>query len=668
MGHVRDLPDDALGVDIEDNFKPAYMVLRQKSKTLKALRESLRESQTLFLATDPDREGEAIAWHLLQVLKPRNKPVQRVAFHQITIGAIHDAFAHPQNGLDMNLVDAQQARRILDRLVGYQVSPLLWRTTKGKSAGRVQSVALRLVVDREREIKAFVPRQYWSIHADLALPDDHAQHFLARLIQVGSHKVGLNQPIHLDTQADADKVKAILDGAVYHVKSVDQSIQQRKPWPPFTTSTLQQAASARLRMSPADTMKTAQELYEGINIGTDKAEGLITYMRTDATAIAPEAQAAARDMISRTLGSKYLPASPPTYKTKVKNAQEAHEAIRPTDVFRYPNTIKPYLSERQFKLYDLIWRRFVASQMAPAVYDVTTADVVALAEAGGELDLPGLPAADVSAPMPFIFRATGRMLQFDGFLRVWQESDDGNEDEDTAQKLPELSPGQLLHLLALIARQHFTQPPQRYTEAGLIKALEDRGIGRPSTYAAIMSTLHSRDYVVSQKRLLRPTTLGEYTCDSLVAAFPDLMDYGFTAQVEEWLDDVSRGDTPWVKTLHDFYTPFAAALSQAEAKMRSVPRPQPADETGQHDDIDSATAAGNDEPGSVKRTSGKSRVRRGAKAQRRKEPVVLPDVHCPLCSAPMVQRSGPRGTFLGCSRYPKCRGTRKVDEQAKPSS
>lgn len=662
MGHVRDLPDDALGVDVEDDFKPSYVVLKKKSKTLKALRESLKESQILYLATDPDREGEAIAWHLLQTLKPRNKPVQRVTFHQLTTSAIIDAFAHPQNQLDINLVNAQQARRILDRLVGYQVSPLLWRTTKGKSAGRVQSVALRMVVDREREIRAFVPREYWSIHADLATPDDHTQHFLARLIQIGKLKVGLDQPIHLDNQNDTDQLKTVLETATYRVRSVDHSQQQRKPWPPFTTSTMQQAASARLRLSPSDTMKTAQELYEGIDIGTGKTEGLITYMRTDSTAVAPEAQAAARDMITSTLGGQYLPSSTPQYKTKVKNAQEAHEAIRPTDVFRYPSVTKAHLSERQFRLYDLIWRRFVASQMASAVYDITTVDIIALAETLSQIHLPGMPATDASPPS-CIFRAVGRALRFDGFLRVWQENDEKNDDEDITQKLPELSAGQLLHLLELIARQHYTQPPQRYTEAALIKALEERGIGRPSTYASIMITLQSRDYLVSVKRLLHPTTLGEYTCDSLAAAFPEFMDYGFTAQVEDWLDDVSRGDIPWVKALHDFYSPFAVALSQAEGKMRSVQRPQPT-AASQQNEVEDSNGTGSAEPGSRKRSYSKGKKRKGAVSQRRNKPVIVSGVHCPLCDAPMVQRTGPRGVFLGCSRYPKCKGTRNVEHQA----
>jgi DNA topoisomerase I len=646
MGHVRDLPTDELGVDIEHSFKPTYHILRQKSKTLKALRAALEEASELYLATDPDREGEAIAWHLLQTLKPKDKVIQRVTFHEITPGAIQTAFAQPHAGVDMDLVNAQQARRVLDRLVGYQVSPLLWKTTGGKSAGRVQSVALRLVVDREREIAAFVPVEYWSIHADLAKVEDHTRHFLARLVQIGSQKVGLDQPIHLKTKEEAERIISELEGTAYRVKDVRREKKIRKPWPPFTTSTLQQAASARLRMPPGETMKIAQELYEGIDIGEGKPVGLITYMRTDSTAVSPEAQAAARKWIEETLGRQYLPDTPPSYKTKVKNAQEAHEAIRPTGVARTPDKLKPHLSERQFKVYDLIWRRFVASQMSPAVYDVTTVNVIATVE--------GKP--------PFLFRATGRTLLFDGFLKVWQESEEkAGEDEDEPQALPELSANEPLDLLALIPRQHFTQPPSRYTEATLIKALEDRGIGRPSTYASIVATLKEREYVYLDGCYLRPTPLGEATCDALIAAFPDLMDYTFTAQVEDWLDDVSRGEKDWVAALREFYDPFSQALAQAPAKMAAIPKPAISIPSAVHPPQPAA-----DSQGTVPRpTRGDSTLkkprRKAARRSKAKGPVANePGVVCPLCGAPMVRRTGKHGAFLGCSRYPECKGTRNL--------
>jgi DNA topoisomerase-1 len=675
MGHVRDLPEDELGVDVEHNFAPTYHILRQKSKTIKSLREALEDASAVYLATDPDREGEAIAWHLLQTLKLKGKPVQRVTFHEITPGAIKNAFAHPRQGLDLHLVDAQQARRVLDRLVGYQVSPLLWKTTHGKSAGRVQSVALRLVVDREREIRNFVPREYWSIHADLAKQIDHAQHFLARLVQVGNKKVGLDQPIELKSQAEAEQVIGALEGAAYRVKSVKREQKARRPWPPFTTSTLQQSASARLGMSPAEAMKIAQELYEGIDIGEGKPVGLITYMRTDSTAISPDAQQKTREMITQTLGAKYLPSGAPTYKTKVKNAQEAHEAIRPTDVMRYPNTIKQYLGDRQFKLYDLIWRRFVASQMAAALYEVTTVDVAATVSKP-VIHVPLL--ASLGETPVFLFRAIGRELKFDGFLRVWQEAEEQADDEDEPQKLPELANEELLDLLKLIPRQHFTQPPARYTEASLIKAMEDRGIGRPSTYAAIMATLKAREYVALEKRKLTPTPLGEVTCDALIAAFPEMMDYNFTAQVEDWLDDISRGEAPWVKVLRDFYTPFALSLASAEGKMRAFPAPA---RTTRAATGDTAEEAGSGESGFTRRGKGKGRTgtKRGAGRARtaskraRKAPATQTDIACPRCGAPMVQRTGPRGAFLGCSRYPTCKGTRDlpanntVGSQATPS-
>jgi DNA topoisomerase-1 len=658
LGHVRDLPNDEMGVDIEHNFRPTYHILRARSKTIKQLREALADASELYLATDPDREGEAIAWHLLQVLKPK-VPVQRVMFHAITPTDIQTAFHRPR-ALDMHLVDAQQARRVLDRLVGYQISPLLWKSTGGKSAGRVQSVALRLVVEREREIRDFVPQEYWSIHADLAKQTDHAQHFLARLIQIGAQKVGLDQPIHLRTKEDAERVIADLQGGIYHVKDLKTERKARKPWPPFTTSTLQQSASARLHMSPVEAMKIAQELYEGIDIGEDapigppphsgghgQPVGLITYMRTDSTAISPEAQAAARQMITETLGAKYLPEAAPHYKTKVKNAQEAHEAIRPTDVYRYPNNLKPHLSTRQFQLYDLIWRRFVASQMAAALYDVTTVNVL----------------ATVEGKLPCLFRAVGRDLIFDGFLRVWQEEDDQGDD-DEPQTLPQLAVNELLDLLALIPKQHFTQPPGRYTESALVKALEERGIGRPSTYAAIIKTLKEREYIWLDKRVLSPTPLGETTCAALIAAFPDVMDYRFTAQVEDWLDDVSRGERDWVKALRDFYDPFAVALASAPPKMAAFRGQYRGNVATQPKASAEKEESAEDEASSRKRTRRSSRRSRRSitpAATSQKQGAIDPKTPtCPTCGSPMVKRTGPRGEFWGCSTFPKCKGTRNL--------
>ncbi len=675
MGHVRDLPSDQLGVDVENDFRPTYHLLRQKSKTIKALRAALEEAGEVYLSTDPDREGEAIAWHLLQALKPRGKTIRRVTFHEITPAAIQAAFAQPRAGLDMHLVNAQQARRVLDRLVGYQVSSLVWRTTGGKSAGRVQSVALRLVVERERDIRNFVPQEYWSIHAELsrildsgfAISDlEGAQttpkskienpKFVARLIQIGSKQVGLDKPICLNTKEDADRIIAALTGATWRVKRIKRETKTRKPWPPFTTSTLQQSASARLGMGPAETMKIAQELYEGVDIGAGKPTGLITYMRTDSTAVSSEAQAAARRVVESTLGSRYLPDTPPAYKTKVKNAQEAHEAIRPTDVMRYPSALKDHLTPRQWKLYDLIWRRFVASQMAPAVYSVTTVDVEATPDsAAAAAGRPDQTADRAASPLPpCLFRAVGRDLMFDGFLRVWQEEESPDE-EDESQRLPALREGELLELIRLFGRQHFTQPPPRYTEAALIKALEERGIGRPSTYASIVGTLKERAYVTLEKRQLAPTPVGESTCDALEAAFPEQMDYGFTARVEDWLDDISRGEREWVAALREFYQPFAQALNEAQDKMRAAAPPRPA-----------ARKANGEDDSKPRRRSPKQPRQRAAGATAG-QPVGAPAIVCPLCGAPMVKRTSRYGEFWGCSTYPACRGTRKIAQQGHDS-
>ena len=689
MGHVRDLPADELGVDLENNFRPAYHLLRQKAKTIKALRAALEEAGEVYLSTDPDREGEAIAWHLMQVLKPRNKPVRRVTFHEITPAAIQAAFAQPRAGLDMHLVNAQQARRVLDRLVGYQVSPLLWKTTGGKSAGRVQSVALRLVVERERDIRNFTPQEYWSIHAELSKildfglsisdlegaqsnPKSKIENpkFIARLIQIGSKQVGLGKPICLNTKEDADRVIAALAGATWRVKRIKRETKTRKPWPPFTTSALQQSASARLGMGPAETMKIAQELYEGVDIGAGKPTGLITYMRTDSTAVSPEAQAAARQVVESTLGSRYLPDTPPTYKTKVKNAQEAHEAIRPTDVTRYPSALKDQLTPRQWKLYDLIWRRFVASQMAPAVHNVTTVDVEATPPTqmtahtpeAGSSHSPSLPISLSPLP-PCLFRAVGRDLVFDGFLRVWQE-EDAPDEEDEPQTLPPLSEGEWLELIRLFGRQHFTQPPPRFTEAALIKALEDRGIGRPSTYASIVGTLKDRAYVTLEKRQLAPTPVGESTCDALVAAFPEQMDYGFTAQVEDWLDDISRGERDWVDALRAFYAPFSKALNEARDKMRAAAPPRPDAASASGDTRKSNTTDDSKPRRRVTRAKKKSATARAkANPATAGESASAPTIACPLCGAPMVKRASQYGEFWGCSTYPRCRGTRKIAAQ-----
>ena len=592
MGHVRDLPRKDLGVDIEHDFAPHYVTAPKKRDAIKRLRQAAREAGAIYLATDPDREGEAIAWHVLQVMRPAaGTPVHRVTFHQITPAAVRAAFQE-KGALNMALVEAQQARRILDRLVGYKVSPLLWKRVSGKglSAGRVQTAALRLVVEREREIAAFVPVEYWSLHARLQQRVTDPLPFLAELWRIGKEKPDLKN------RGDAEAIIQALEGADYSVEKVETKRQERRPHPPFTTSTMQQAASRRLNSSPAQTMRLAQQLYEGVDVGEGSPVGLITYMRTDSTHIAPEAQAAARELIARIWGEDYLPPRPPQYKTKVKSAQEAHEAIRPTDVNRTPRAVRPYLDEKQAALYELIWRRFVASQMAPAVYDVTTALIVTARD---------------GQRLPYLFRARGRVCLFDGFLKVYEETDDEGKKGEEERELPPLKAGEPLDLLELIPKQHWTKPPPRYTEASLIKALEKRGIGRPSTYAGIVRTIKKRHYVERQKRYLVPTDLGCAVLDLLVAFFPDLFDYGFTARMEDELDDIANGKRTRLAVLNAFWAAFEPQLQRAQAEMPRV--------------------------------------------EVQREPPQPTGEKCPQCGGDLVRRQGRYGPFVGCANFPKCR-------------
>jgi len=637
MGHVRDLPQKELGVDIENGFAPHYVTAPKKRDAIKRLKEAVRQASALYLATDPDREGEAIAWHVLQVARPAaGVPVHRVTFHQITPAAVREAFQRT-GALNMSLVEARQARRILDRLVGYKVSPLLWKRVSGKglSAGRVQTAALRLVVEREREIAAFVPVEYWSLHARLQQRIAEPVPFLAELWRIGKEKPDLK------SRADAEAIIQALDGADYAVDQVDTKRQERRPHPPFTTSTMQQAASGQLRFSPAQTMRLAQQLYEGVDVGEGSPVGLITYMRTDSTHVAPEAQEAARELIARIWGKDYLPPRPPQYKTKVKSAQEAHEAIRPTDVNRTPKAVRPYLDEKQAALYELIWRRFVASQMAPAVYDVTTA-LIATARAGQRL--------------PYLFRARGRVCLFDGFLKVYEGSSD--EEEQGEGALPPLQAGEPLDLLELIPEQHWTKPPPRYTEANLIKALEKRGIGRPSTYAGIVSTIKKRRYVERQKRYLVPTELGCAVLDLLIAFFPDLFAYEFTARMEDELDDIANGQRTRLDVLNAFWKSFEPQLQRAQAEMPRVAvqrePPQPTGEKCPQCGGDLVRRQGRYGPFVGCANFPKCRY------IQRQEPEKT-GRQCPLCGGDLVVRRGKRGPFVGCSNYPQCK---YVDREA----
>ncbi len=599
VGHVRDLYKSKLSVDVDHDFEPIYYVPRDKKKLVRELKEAVESAEEVYLATDPDREGEAIAWHVQEATGLEPERARRVVFHEITKSAIDDAFQHARH-LDMQLVDAQQARRILDRLVGYKISPLLWKNVRrGLSAGRVQSVALRLVVEREREIQAFVPEEYWSIIADLAKQEPEKRHFLAKLHRIHGKK------FKISTGEEAQRIVDELEQAQWVVSQVKKGTRQRRPYAPFTTSTMQMEASRKLNFNARRTMRTAQALYEGIKLGDQGAVGLITYMRTDSTNVAKEAQAQARDFIAQRYGESYLPAKPPIYKTKARSAQEAHEAIRPTSVFRTPESIRQYLNEDQYRLYKLIWQRFVASQMTPAIYDTLTVDV----EAG--------PAGEKK---PYLFRATGSSLRFPGFLKVYEPAksvEEKQKEEETLENkdIPPLSVGELLDLLKLIPEQHFTQPPPRYTEASLVKALEQYGIGRPSTYATILSTIQDRGYVEKKGKFFYPTPLGLTVNDLLVQHFGDYINVDFTARMEEDLDRIARGEEDRVEVLRKFYGPFAQAVETAGETM------QP----------------------------------------HRVEPEKIGE-KCPECGGELVIREGRYGKFIGCSNYPTCKYTRPIVE------
>jgi DNA topoisomerase-1 len=634
-----------MGVDMENDFKPRYVIPTKKKDVVRDLRAMAKKASEVYLATDPDREGEAIAWHLRAALDRQLKdiPVHRVEFHEITEEAIDQAFSHPRQ-IDQPRVDAQQARRILDRLVGYTLSPLLRDKMgrKGLSAGRVQSVALRLICEREREIQAFVPQEYWSIEAELCkqqssppsaaiasgsrAPEDC---FTARLVKIRGENADLKN------EADAQAIVDDLEGAAYVVQKVTRRERRRKPAPPFITSTLQQEASRKLRLTARRTMALAQALYEGKDIGGGERVGLITYMRTDSVQVAETAQAEARELIRKRFGQDYLPPRPPQYKTQAKRAQEAHEAIRPTSVLRDPADLKIYLSRDELRLYRLIWQRFVASQMAPAIIDQTSVDVAAGKE-GGE--------------KPYLFRATGSVIKFPGFLKVYEESrEEGDQDQDDGEgvRLPPVKKGEPLDLIRLLPKQHFTKPPPRYTDASLIRALEAYGIGRPSTYAPILTTIQQRRYVERVDRKLVPTELGFTVNDLLVEYFPDVVNVGFTAEMEEQLDQVAVGEQEWVPMLHEFYQPFAQTVEVARVEMPRIEfTPEPTGEL--------CPQCG--EPLLFRQgRHGKFIGCSGFPDCRYTAQIPLPDVSCPECGGAVVERRTRRGRkFYGCANYPTC--------------
>jgi DNA topoisomerase-1 len=632
MGHVRDLPKSRLGVDEKKGFKPEYRVLPAKKKILDELKKAAEKAEALYIATDPDREGEAIGWHLAQELGIPKAKTYRIMFNEITERAVRAAFQHPGK-IDANKVNAQQARRVLDRLVGYKLSPLLWeKIRRGLSAGRVQSVAVRLITEREREIQAFVPVEYWSLHARLR--GKNPPEFVATLKEIRGHKADLR------TEAATLEVMTALHGKQWRVKSVTRGERKRNPAAPFITSTLQQEASRKLHFTAKKTMMLAQQLYEGIELGAEGAVGLITYMRTDAVRVAREAQEEARHWVARRLGRQFLPDAAPAYKAK-KSAQEAHEAIRPTSVAREPKALARYLSKDQLALYTIIWERFLASQMLPAVYDTVSADI----EAGHCL-----------------FRAQGSTLKFQGFMAVYVESREESEpaEEEAESVVPPLTEGEILKLLALDPKQHFTQPPPRYTEASLVKTLEERGIGRPSTYAQIMSTIQDRGYVRRERGTLFPTDLGMQVNDLLVPHFPEVMDVEFTAQLEESLDKIEEGDSDWVKTVEAFYKQFARDLKSAGRNMDNLKRGM---ETGEACPecgkplVEKWGRFGKFLACSAYPECKYTKDLGGGREKPADEPT---DEICPTCGKPMVIKHGRFGKFIACSGYPECKTTKPV--------
>lgn len=651
VGHILDLPPRSMGVDLESGqFTPDYEPINGKSKVIAELKKNAKKADIVYLAPDPDREGEAIAFHIATVVKdarPKDPPkIVRVRFHELTKRAINEAFKSPDQ-LNQDLFDAQQARRILDRVVGYQISPILWKKVqRGLSAGRVQSVAVRLVVDREREIEAFKKEEYWSIEATAQAKQ--LPHFQVKLAKIGKAKADIHN------QEQALKIKNDLANQRATVLSIQKKERIRRPGPPFITSRLQQDAARAFRFSTKQTMSIAQSLYEGVDLGDEGAVGLITYMRTDSTRISNDALAEARDFIGKSYGKDYVPDKPNFYKNK-KSAQEAHEAIRPTSLALHPDKVRPFLRPEQFKLYSLIFDRFVASQMTPAIYDQTTVEVV---------------------KDDYLLRATGSILRFAGFLKAYREAadedDQGAKDEAEAERLrlPELTEGESVLLSDILAEQHFTQPPPRFSEASLVKELEEKGIGRPSTYASIMTTIVEKGYTEKNQGRFFPTELGRVVTDLLVENFPDIMNVEFTASMEEKLDAIEEGSENWIKTLGNFYTPFKVSVEKANESMRNIKRMEEKTDIlctkcgapmvikwgksgsflgcSRYPDCSSTTP--------FKRVDGKIVVEEVKK---------ISDVKCNSCGASMVLKRGRYGEFLGCSRYPDCSTTMPLPTDVK---
>ncbi len=642
-GHIRDLPKSKLGVDTEANFEPQYVVPEDAERAVRALRSALKAADDLILATDYDREGEAIAFHVAEVLKVDPASAKRVTFTEITRDAILESFRNPR-GIDLRLVEAQQARRILDRLVGYRLSPVLWKKVRtGLSAGRVQSVAVRLIVEREREIREFTPVEYWSVDVRLT-PEAPVQPFSARLVEVPEGKLAAapdKRGVLLPAEAAAAAHAERLWNAAYRVAGVEQKERKRTPAPPFTTSTLQQEAARKLAFGARTTMRIAQQLYEGIDLPGEGTVGLITYMRTDSVNVAETALREIAEVVRTEYGREYALTEPRRYKTRSRNAQEAHEAIRPTSPMRTPDRVGRALSEQQLRLYRLIWQRTVACQMAEARFNQVSVDIRADADGAG-----------------YGLRATGQTLVFDGFRRVYFEGHDDAPDEDEEARLPSLDAEQVLRLLEVAPEQHFTQPPPRFAEASLVKTLEELGIGRPSTYASIISTIQDRGYVRLTDRRFYPEDVGEVVTDLLVEFFPDVVDTAFTARMEEELDDIAEGKLGWVQVLDEFYGPFERTIEKSEEEIQRFEEVS--------DELCPRCPEEGREPGHLVVKLGKygkfvgcnsypeCRYIRNLDGQERPEPELL-DESCPECGRQLAKKVGRYGPFVGCSGYPECR-------------
>lgn len=665
IGHVKDLPEKELGIDIEKNFAPRYVTIPGKEKILKELKNTAGNAEKIYIATDPDREGEAIAYHIAQHITPakNSKKIYRVTFHEITAKAVKDAIQNPGE-IDINKVEAQQARRILDRLVGYNLSPFLWRKVRrGLSAGRVQSVAVRLIVDKEREIEAFKKEEYWTIEAIMqakgsAGKSSAAAQFNARLYRykdslVIDRDAADGRKFLITNAVEAQRVIDDIKDKDFFVSKIEKKLRKRSPAPPFITSTLQQEAARKLRFPAKKTMMVAQQLYEGIELGGEGSVGLITYMRTDSFRIAPEAQKWARDLIEKKFGKDYVPEKPPHYKSK-GSAQDAHEAIRPTYQDKTPESVKQFLGKDQYNLYSLIWNRFIASQMCPAQLEQTTY-IISLKKSGTLVEGSEL-------------RASGTVIRFPGFMDLYTESKDEIEEEEGGL-LPPVKEDERLQQNGIQPVQHFTQPPPRYTEATLVKALEEKGIGRPSTYAAILSTIQDRKYVEkNQDRRFAPTELGLIVNDLLVDKFPELIDIGFTAKMENELDEIEQAKLNWAKVVKRFYMPFSKDLNEASKDMAKVkPQDIPTEEVCEKCGSPMVIKWGRH--GRFLACSGYPKCKNTKPLEGGQSPQnnggTLTEEVCEKCGSPMLIKTGRFGKFLACSKYPECKNTKPLSTGVK---